>query len=328
MQQPLVSVPMITYNHKPYICRAIECVLAQKTNFPFELVIGEDCSTDGTLDIVYDYAKRYSDRVRVVHSGSNVGMHKNLYRTEKACRGKYISYCEGDDYWHRTDKLQIQSDYLEQHPECSLVCSDHDIYFLGKDKRIKKYNEKRGMNPCLHNGSEALVRGASGIQTCTVMTRNDLLFQVIDADPILYQESTFPAGDLPRWFELAQLGEVGYINESLATYNRLDNSATSNLDFTKILRTSIQMKKLILYLVQKYDISETERKRHLRDLRMRTHNLAFLEQQPDLLKDCPPDSGQLTPIEYLYILGAKSRLCNHLLRPLPYFRSRRIPASK
>ena len=94
MDKPLVSVHMITYNHAPYIVKAIEGVIQQKTNFPFELVIGEDCSTDGTREIVFEYRKKYPDIIRVITSEQNVGAIKNGYRTEKACRGKYIAYCE------------------------------------------------------------------------------------------------------------------------------------------------------------------------------------------------------------------------------------------
>ena len=90
--EPLVSVKMLTYNHEPYIAKAIECVLAQKTNFAFELVIGEDCSTDGTREIVFDYAQRFPEIIRVITSDQNVGMKKNSKRVNAALRGKYIAW--------------------------------------------------------------------------------------------------------------------------------------------------------------------------------------------------------------------------------------------
>ncbi len=143
MADPLVSVKMITYNHAPFIAQAIEAVLQQKTNFPFELVIGEDCSTDGTRKIVFEYQEKYPDIIRVLTSEKNVGMKKNSYRTIKACRGKYIAFCEGDDYWHREDKLQKQVAYLESHPECGLVFADCDVYDIGskKLKRSVRYSD-------------------------------------------------------------------------------------------------------------------------------------------------------------------------------------------
>ena len=95
---PLVSVHMITFNHEPYIARAIEGVLMQETDFPIELVIGEDCSTDGTREIVLEYQKKHPETIRVITSARNVGPNVNELRTDKACRGRYVAYCEGDDY--------------------------------------------------------------------------------------------------------------------------------------------------------------------------------------------------------------------------------------
>ncbi|MDD5673384.1 MAG: glycosyltransferase, partial [Chitinivibrionales bacterium] len=119
-----VSVCMITYNHAPYIAQAIESVLQQKTNYVFELVIGEDCSTDKTREIVLKYQEKYPDIIHVVMSESNVGVKKNWNRTLRACKGTYLAFCEGDDYWLRYDKLQKEVDYLETHPDCSMVFAD------------------------------------------------------------------------------------------------------------------------------------------------------------------------------------------------------------
>lgn len=136
-KNPVVSVKMITYNHRPYVANAIEGVLRQQSSYPFELVIGEDCSTDGTRDIVLHYQKEYPTHVRVITSDSNVGMVRNGFRTEWACRGKYIAWCEGDDYWHHPLKLQKQVDYLESHPEVGLVHSGADTYYVTTKRRVR-----------------------------------------------------------------------------------------------------------------------------------------------------------------------------------------------
>ena len=145
MPEPLVSIKMITYNHAPFIAQAIEGVLQQKTNFPFELVIGEDCSTDGTRALVFEYQKKYPDIIRVVTSDENVGMKKNGLRVLAACLGKYIAFCEGDDYWHNLDKLQKQADYLDSHPECGLVFTDYDFYYHGPGRAIRRVNYNNGL---------------------------------------------------------------------------------------------------------------------------------------------------------------------------------------
>ena len=120
----LLSVYIITYNHERYIAQAIDSVLMQKTNFEFEIVIGEDSSTDNTRDIIQSYISRYPDKIRLITSNKNVGAGRNAVRTLKACKGKYIASLEGDDYWITKDKLQKQVDILEQHSNYSMCFSN------------------------------------------------------------------------------------------------------------------------------------------------------------------------------------------------------------
>ena len=136
MTLPLVSIIMITYNHERFIAQAIEGVLMQETGFPFELVIGEDCSTDGTRAVCEKYAREHPDRIRLLPAERNLGMNLNARRTLRACRGKYIANCEGDDLWTDAGKLQRQAEYLETHPECVLVCGAARIVWEGDDQSL------------------------------------------------------------------------------------------------------------------------------------------------------------------------------------------------
>ena len=118
---PVVSVHMITYNHEPDIRQAIEGVMMQKTDFEFELVIGEDASTDKTREICFEYQKRYPDKIRVLWWHENLGKvgHPaggNATRTTAHCRGEFIAFCEGDDYWIDPLKLQKQVNAMRQFP--------------------------------------------------------------------------------------------------------------------------------------------------------------------------------------------------------------------
>lgn len=118
---PLVSVCMITYNHESFIEGAIRSVMTQKTDFPFELVIGEDHSTDKTLAVCRKLESEFPAKIRIITSEKNVGMQRNFIRTLQACRGKYIAILDGDDYWTDTGKLAIQTAYLETHPETAIT---------------------------------------------------------------------------------------------------------------------------------------------------------------------------------------------------------------
>src|ERR1700719_3562213 len=99
VKDPLISVVMLAYNHERYLAEAIEGVVRQETSFAVELLIGEDCSTDGTRKVALSYQERFPEMIRVITSERNVGMHENLARLFAAARGRYIAFCEGDDYW-------------------------------------------------------------------------------------------------------------------------------------------------------------------------------------------------------------------------------------
>ena len=117
---PLVSICCATYNHEKYLAQALESFLMQKVNFPIEIVVGEDCSTDGTPQIVREYAERFPGLVKVITSDANVGAVPNALGIWAAARGKYIALCEGDDYWTDPQKLQKQVDFLEQNPDFTI----------------------------------------------------------------------------------------------------------------------------------------------------------------------------------------------------------------
>ena len=127
--EPLVSVCMTAYNHAPYIGRAIEGVLSQRTTFAVELVLSDDCSTDGTGAICRDYAARYPDRIRLLTGDVNVGMRANYRRTIEACRGRYVAMCDGDDWWSDPRKLQMQADLLESDPSCGMCYTRASNYY-------------------------------------------------------------------------------------------------------------------------------------------------------------------------------------------------------
>src|SRR5438132_1821213 len=100
-----LSVMMITYNHERFIAQALDSILAQRVNFDYEIVIGEDCSTDGTRDILMDFHRRYPDRIVLLLRDHNLGVMRNFEATLGACRGRYLALLEVDDYWTSENKL-------------------------------------------------------------------------------------------------------------------------------------------------------------------------------------------------------------------------------
>lgn len=128
MKDPKLSVILITYNHEKYIEKALDSVLSQVTDFPFEIVIGDDCSPDDTKNIIREYKDKYPDIIRIVHREKNTGRPTlNVYETTMKCRGDYLAYLEGDDYWTDSDKLQKQMDFLNEHPEYIACTHSHKM---------------------------------------------------------------------------------------------------------------------------------------------------------------------------------------------------------
>lgn len=124
VRTPLVSVLMLAYNHGRTLAEAIESVISQCCNFEFELLIGEDASTDNTLDVAISYQKKFPEIIRIIHAKKNVGMNENSSRILKLSRGAYIAYCEGDDYWCCKEKLAKQVDLFITDCKIGAVHSD------------------------------------------------------------------------------------------------------------------------------------------------------------------------------------------------------------
>lgn len=311
---------MITYNHAPYIAQAIEGVLRQETSFPFELVIGEDCSTDGTREIVFDYQKKYPGIIRVITSDKNVGACKNGFRAQKACRGKYIAYCEGDDYWHHPQKLQKQVDYLESHPECGLVFSDYHCFDVKTGKQVRNYRRYECKNGLIQGGPKqvliALLQAKCGILTCTVCLRKNLLDSLIASDPFLYTSGHFRMGDSQIWAGFSQISRLGCIDESLATHNLLIESATKSRDLIKVYRFRKSGAELCLYLAEKYELPESNIKDFREYFWRQSLRLAFYEINAQLAEEVKMSKRRLSLKEWLLYRGSRSRLLNFALRPV------------
>ena len=247
----MASVAMITYNHQPYIAQAIEGVLSQKTSFPTELVIGEDCSTDGTREIVLDYKRRYPNKIRLLLWRKNGGQVLNSIETLKAVQGKYIAFCEGDDFFHCPEKLQKQVDFLESHPDYAFVHSDARIQFISTGK----ISFGRGAaSPALEddNAYFEILTGIRSIYTPTVCARWDTAKAVHEQNPEC-SDAQWLMGDLQWWLELAHVSKVKYMPEELSTRNDLPESASRSRDVRKMLRFVLSAQGLHEHYLRKYE---------------------------------------------------------------------------
>lgn len=221
--QPKVSVSIITYNHARYIAQAVESALMQQTDFPFEIVIGEDKSTDGTREIVKNLAKGHGDRIRLLlherkHTSTANGRptgNWNFANNVKQCRGKYIALLDGDDYWTSPLKLQKQADFVDANDDCAMCYHNVRILDERNPERVELAENKTGRKT-LKN----LLRG-NFMQTCSVMFRAGLFGDF----PEWFYRS--PLGDWPLHVLNGRFGDIGYIDEVMGVYRKHSSGAWS-----------------------------------------------------------------------------------------------------
>lgn len=318
MQLPMISVAMITYNHRPYIAQAIDSVLQQNTGFPVELLIGEDCSTDGTRDLVFDYQKKHPERIRVITSERNVGVHQNLLRVERACTGKYVAYCEGDDFWQDPLKLAKQVEFLEARPDYSMVhCHCHRYVVASKRFEHDAYTVPRDLDD--GDGYNDLLLHRRSVMTLTIVLRRELLHRILDNNPECSDER-FLMGDTQRCLEVARLGKVGCIHEPLATTNLLPESASQSRDPNKALRFVMSGRALLLHYLSKYSVSpEIERSVRVRAARAvlwRAYQAQAYDVASSMYDECKRSLERLPADVSLWHFGSKSGLHRTIADPL------------
>jgi glycosyltransferase involved in cell wall biosynthesis len=200
---------MITYNHENFIKDAIEGILMQKTSFPIELIIGEDCSTDNTRKIVKDYEEKYPEIIFAQYSEKNLGMINNFLNVLQAARGKYIALCEGDDYWTDPLKLQKQVDFLEWNKEYSGCAHACEIRYIEEDRRkIIRFNGKSDIDLGYY------------LTNNIFLTTGSLIFKrsIIENYP-KWAQGLF-AGDFVLKYLILLDGKMKYFDDVMSVYNK------------------------------------------------------------------------------------------------------------
>ncbi|MBX3265912.1 MAG: glycosyltransferase [Acidobacteria bacterium] len=221
---PKVSVCMITYNHEPYIAQAIEGVLMQETDFPVELVIGEDCSTDNTRKICEDYAKRFPDKIRLLSRSKNLGMSANFLDTLENCNGEFIAFCDGDDYWTSPQKLQKQVDFLKDNPAYSLCY--HRAKAIDEDGKHSPHLYQRKKVPTCF--SDLLTLPGHHIPTASTVFRNEVPVEF----PSPLKEYAI---DIVVYLIIAGTGKFKCFEEEMSVYRVHSGNYTSSVNRIKQL---------------------------------------------------------------------------------------------
>ncbi len=235
---PLVSVWVITYQHVKYLRECLDGILKQKVDFNYELVLGEDGSTDGTIEICKEYVEKYPNIVRLFLRDRNVTVlydkdgqfRKSLNGifTTMACHGKYVAMCEGDDYWTDPYKLQKQVDFLEMNPQYSGCLTNTTVQFVdeGKSESFKvPYSEI--------TAKQLYVSNYLGHNTCTA------LFQRSHTLNLPAEMLSSPWGDWFLWLHLSSYGPLKVLDDVTAVYRYTGSGLWSGSNPEKAEKTTL-----------------------------------------------------------------------------------------
>lgn len=257
---PLVSVCVTTYNHEPYLAKALEAILAQRCDFGVEIVLGEDCSSDNTLAICRNYAEKYPEQITLITSTENVGWRENYRRCVEAAAGRYIAFCDGDDYWCDENRLAEQVALMEQNPAVGLCYTlaerrDADGNIVGYFPKGKGHTSLDAM---LHDWC---------VENCTTLAKRELVLAYYTTEKP-ENHPDWLTEDLPMWLFVAAHSEVAYIDRATAVHCVFPDSVSHSTSLAKRLAFCDSSSNIKLWFDEHYNGSK--QRRHLLRERMNT----------------------------------------------------------
>ena len=227
MQEIMFSVVVITYNQEEYIAQTLDSILNQEHDYRYEIVIGEDCSTDNTKKIIEEYVSQYPEIIKPLYNNPNKGLINNYFNVINHCQGKYIMECAGDDYW-LPGKVKTQIEYMENHPDVGMCYGKAKFWSENKQKYEKKLF---GSDiECF----EKLLTTGNKVPALTVCLRKKLVERYVNE--IQPQEKNWLMEDYPMWLWFSHECKVKFFNEVTAVYRALENSASHSVDVEKQFR--------------------------------------------------------------------------------------------
>ncbi len=230
-----VSIIMLAYNIDKYVETAIKSIIQQKTTYPIQLVIAEDCSTDNTLEICTRYKKLYPDTITLIKHKKNAGLQRNFMDAHQHCEGEYIAICDGDDYWINKNKLQRMTDFMDAN-------SDFAICF----HRVINYYEENG-SKSFSNGKQKQITNIVDLAKSNFITNSSSLFR----------RSYYP--EVPEWFSQislcdyamhmlnAQHGKIYYFKQPMAVYRKHSKGIWSEKGAEKRINSALYVRELLLH---------------------------------------------------------------------------------
>ena len=284
-----VSVLCATYNHEEYLHQTLDSFLNQKTDFPFEVLVNDDASTDGTGDIIREYAAKYPEIIRPFYQKENLYSRRiNLYDVVffPACRGEYIAVCEGDDYWNDPEKLQLQVNWLDAHPEYSACVHNSIGRFTDQPDKVLFAQDGDRDIPF-----EQVVQGMShAYHTSSILARREFILNPPDYRDVAYHQGYFT--DYAVGVRLGLAGKVRFLDRCMSVYRIGSNpSAWSRgvgQEYHKLKRF-VSGEIAMLKTVKQHPLTEAQEAAIDQVLLEREYELLYIEGRVDEMVKPPYD---------------------------------------
>jgi glycosyltransferase involved in cell wall biosynthesis len=230
MQQPLVSIIIPSYNRSDTVGQTIDSILNQRCDFEYQIVIGDDCSTDNVREVLVTYQKKYPEKIKLIFHERNIGLGANWATCVLNSKGKYIANCDNDDYWHNPEKLQLQVDFMEANPEYGLCHTDYRTH----NRTTGEIKELRCANKTVIDETqvEAVMNGHFKCCNASIIYRKETLLQYVNFDD--YIKYKFTLQDWNTWMLLAKNTKFYEMHISTSTFGIETESITRPKDIKKL----------------------------------------------------------------------------------------------
>jgi len=283
-----ISVIVTTYNQEETIARTLDSILMQQCHVPYEIVIGEDCSTDGTRKVCEEYQEKYPDCIILLANKYNKGVQNNYFDCILASHGNYIADCAGDDFWIDPLKLEKEVTILEQHPDITLVHTDWN-----------SYNEKTGISsPSPHKPFTSSVTSGKQmleaiitqtripvIHLCTSLYRASIIRKALKDDPFLFRNKEFGCEDIQVAFMMALQGNIAYVPDVTLNYSKGHESISFSPNYNKQFSFAKCVGNLSYYLATKHNYKSNKMERYFNARSYELGMYAFRAYNPKLYQE-------------------------------------------
>lgn len=243
-KKPIISILCVAFNHEDFIAQALESFLCQLADFPIEIVVHDDASTDKTSEIIKSYEANYPHRIKYIRQQTN-----RYSRGEKIfdlalsyATGEFVALCEGDDFWNDPHKIQLQVEYMLANPRCGAVFGDADIFYQNSGITIRAHDFSRNFMPPVGDVRKSLLRG-NPYKSCTVMLSKEAASGYAVHATKLHSKME----DYVLWLHVATRFDIGYIPVVLATYRILQSSASHSSGTSGKIRFEKSAYKVAIY---------------------------------------------------------------------------------